>query len=93
MTWPAVADGSVVRLASSTSVASTRSNLAISRSRKASARSRRIRGALLGIPFQYAFSSMLVVGAGRDAAYVVERVAERVAATRPGGTIETATAT
>jgi putative flavoprotein involved in K+ transport len=47
----------------------------------------------LGIPFQYAFSSMLVLGAGRDAAYVVERVAERVAATRPGGTMETATAT
>jgi putative flavoprotein involved in K+ transport len=47
----------------------------------------------IGIPFQYAFSSMLVLGAGRDAAYVVERVADRVAATRPGGTMETATAT
>jgi putative flavoprotein involved in K+ transport len=35
----------------------------------------------LGIPFQYAFSSMLVAGAGRDAKYVVDRVAERVAAT------------
>jgi putative flavoprotein involved in K+ transport len=39
----------------------------------------------LGIPFQYAFSSMNIVGAGRDAKYVVDRVAERVAAqtTRP----------
>jgi putative flavoprotein involved in K+ transport len=35
----------------------------------------------LGIPFQYAFSSMLVAGAGRDAKYVVDRIAERVAAT------------
>ena len=34
----------------------------------------------LGIPFQYAFSSMNVVGAGRDARYVVDRIAERVAA-------------
>ena len=34
----------------------------------------------LGVPFQYAFSSMLVAGAGRDAGYVVERIAERVAA-------------
>ena len=34
----------------------------------------------LGVPFQYAFSSMLVAGAGRDAKYVVERIAERVAA-------------
>jgi putative flavoprotein involved in K+ transport len=32
----------------------------------------------LGIPFSYAFSSMLVSGAGRDAKYVVERIAERV---------------
>jgi putative flavoprotein involved in K+ transport len=35
----------------------------------------------LGVPFQYAFSSMLVAGAGRDAKYVVDRIAERVAAT------------
>jgi putative flavoprotein involved in K+ transport len=35
----------------------------------------------LGVPFQYAFSSMLVAGAGRDARFVVERIAERVAAT------------
>jgi putative flavoprotein involved in K+ transport len=35
----------------------------------------------LGVPFQYAFSSMLVAGAGRDAKYVVDRIAERVGAT------------
>ena len=35
----------------------------------------------LGVPFQYAFSSMLVTGAGRDARFVVERIAERVAKT------------
>jgi putative flavoprotein involved in K+ transport len=34
----------------------------------------------LGVPFQYAFTSMLVAGAGRDAKYVVDRLAERVAA-------------
>jgi putative flavoprotein involved in K+ transport len=32
----------------------------------------------LGVPFQYAFTSMLVAGAGRDARYVVDRIAERV---------------
>jgi putative flavoprotein involved in K+ transport len=32
----------------------------------------------LGILFQYAFSSMLVLGAGRDAAHVVDRIAERL---------------
>jgi putative flavoprotein involved in K+ transport len=31
----------------------------------------------LGIPFLYSFTSMLVNGAGRDAAYVVERIAGR----------------
>jgi putative flavoprotein involved in K+ transport len=36
----------------------------------------------LGLPFLYAFASMLVTGAGRDAAYVADRVAERVKATR-----------
>jgi putative flavoprotein involved in K+ transport len=36
----------------------------------------------LGVPFQYAFSSMLVAGAGRDAGYVVDRIAERVKASR-----------
>ncbi|MCV0402868.1 MAG: NAD(P)/FAD-dependent oxidoreductase [Chloroflexi bacterium] len=34
----------------------------------------------LGIPFQYSFTSMLVLGAGRDAAYVAEQVARRAAA-------------
>lgn len=33
----------------------------------------------LGIPFQYGFTSMLVVGAGRDAAYVADRIAARAA--------------
>jgi putative flavoprotein involved in K+ transport len=32
----------------------------------------------LGVPFSYAFTSMLVAGAGRDAKYVVDRIAERV---------------
>ena len=35
----------------------------------------------LGVPFQYAFASMLVTGAGRDAKYVVDRIAERVRST------------
>jgi putative flavoprotein involved in K+ transport len=39
----------------------------------------------LGVPFQYAFASMLVAGAGRDARYVVERLAERVRSTGPAG--------
>lgn len=33
----------------------------------------------VGVPFQYAFSSMLIGGAGRDAQYVVDRLAERAA--------------
>lgn len=33
----------------------------------------------LGIPFQYSFTSMLVLGAGRDAGHVAERVARRAA--------------
>ncbi len=37
----------------------------------------------LGIPFQFAFTSMLVLGAGRDAGYVVDRVA-RVSSARRG---------
>jgi putative flavoprotein involved in K+ transport len=37
----------------------------------------------LGIPFQYAFTSMLVAGAGRDANYVVDRIAERASVARP----------
>ena len=32
----------------------------------------------LGIPFTYAFTSMLVAGAGRDAGYVVDRIWDRV---------------
>jgi putative flavoprotein involved in K+ transport len=32
----------------------------------------------LGIPFTYSFTSMLVAGAGRDAAHVVDQVAKRV---------------
>jgi putative flavoprotein involved in K+ transport len=32
----------------------------------------------VGVPFQYAFSSMLVAGAGRDARFVAEHVAKRV---------------
>ncbi len=35
----------------------------------------------LGLPFLYAYASMLVAGAGRDAAYVAERVAARARAT------------
>jgi len=39
----------------------------------------------LGVLFQYSFTSMLIVGAGRDAAYVVDRIAERQAAGAPSG--------
>jgi putative flavoprotein involved in K+ transport len=35
----------------------------------------------LGIPFTYSFTSMLVAGAGRDAKYVVDRIAERAGGT------------
>jgi putative flavoprotein involved in K+ transport len=34
----------------------------------------------VGVPFQYAFSSMLITGVGRDARFVVDRIAERVRA-------------
>lgn len=37
---------------------------------------------VLGIPFLHSFGSMLVAGAGRDAAYVVDRIAERIDARR-----------
>jgi putative flavoprotein involved in K+ transport len=40
----------------------------------------------LGIPFQYSFTSMLVLGAGRDAAYVVDRLAARAADRTQGAT-------
>ncbi|MGH2475211.1 MAG: flavin-containing monooxygenase, partial [Candidatus Limnocylindrales bacterium] len=33
----------------------------------------------LGIPFLYSFTSMLVLGAGRDAGYVVDRLTARAA--------------
>jgi putative flavoprotein involved in K+ transport len=46
----------------------------------------------VGVPFQYAFSSMLVDGAGRDAKYVVEQVAARVAATAGSPAVEVAAA-
>lgn len=46
----------------------------------------------LGVPFQYAFTSMLVTGAGRDAKYVVDRIAERVAATADSRAVEAAAA-
>ncbi len=39
----------------------------------------------LGVPFQYAFTSMLVTGAGRDAKYVVQRLTERAKSTAPTG--------
>jgi putative flavoprotein involved in K+ transport len=46
----------------------------------------------LGIPFTYAFASMLVAGAGRDAKYVVDRIAERVGATARAGAMAPAAA-
>ena len=46
----------------------------------------------LGVPFQFAFSSMLVAGAGRDAKYVVDRIAERVTASSTHRSAEPAVA-
>lgn len=46
----------------------------------------------VGVPFQYAFTSMLITGAGRDAKYVVDRIAERVAATAKPPLVEAAAA-
>jgi putative flavoprotein involved in K+ transport len=46
----------------------------------------------LGVPFQWAFSSMLVGGAGRDASYVVKQLAQRVRARRTAGSMVPATA-
>jgi len=46
----------------------------------------------LGVPFQFAFSSMLVAGAGRDAKYVVDRIAERVTASSTNRSAEPAVA-
>jgi putative flavoprotein involved in K+ transport len=39
----------------------------------------------LGVLFQYSFTSMLIIGAGRDAAYVVDRIADRLVDARPVG--------
>lgn len=39
----------------------------------------------LGIPFLYSFTSMLVLGAGRDAAHVVDRLAARADGPEHGG--------
>lgn len=44
----------------------------------------------LGLLFQYSFTSMLVLGAGRDAAYVVDRVAARARITPARRTQESA---
>jgi putative flavoprotein involved in K+ transport len=46
----------------------------------------------LGVPFSYAFSSMLVAGAGRDAKYVVDRIAERAQANSSAGALAPARA-
>ncbi len=46
----------------------------------------------LGVPFQYAFSSMLVAGAGRDAEYVVDRIAERIKSPQSGRRMATVSA-
>jgi putative flavoprotein involved in K+ transport len=46
----------------------------------------------LGVPFSYAFTSMLVAGAGRDAKYVVDRIAERARSTADSAAMTPATA-
>jgi putative flavoprotein involved in K+ transport len=46
----------------------------------------------LGIPFTYSFASMLVLGAGRDAKYVVDRIAERAGATSKAAAMAPASA-
>jgi len=46
----------------------------------------------LGVPFQWAFSSMLVAGAGRDARYLVKQLAKRVRARQAASSIVPATA-
>lgn len=45
----------------------------------------------LGVPFTYGFTSMLVAGAGRDAKYVVHRIAERAGPKRGARPAERAT--
>lgn len=46
----------------------------------------------LGVPFTYGFTSMLVAGAGRDAGYVVERIAKRVGSGQRARRMATASA-
>lgn len=46
----------------------------------------------VGVPFQYAFSSMLISGAGRDARFVVDRIAERAALRTRSGSLAPAAA-
>jgi putative flavoprotein involved in K+ transport len=46
----------------------------------------------LGIPFTYSFASMLVLGAGRDAKYVVDRIAARAGATSKAAAMAPASA-
>lgn len=46
----------------------------------------------LGIPFTYGFTSMLVAGAGRDAAHVVGRIAQRAGARDATRSMEAASA-
>jgi putative flavoprotein involved in K+ transport len=46
----------------------------------------------LGVPFQWAFSSMNVYGAGRDAKYIVDRIAERITSPRPAHALGAASA-
>jgi len=43
----------------------------------------------LGVPFQWAFGSMNVFGAGRDARFVVDRIAERVTERHPKAVLGT----
>jgi putative flavoprotein involved in K+ transport len=43
----------------------------------------------LGVPFQWAFGSMNVFGAGRDARFVVDRIAERLTDRRPAAVLGT----
>jgi len=47
---------------------------------------------VLGVLFTYAFSSMLVGGAGRDAAYVVDQLARRAGQTGPAPSRQAASA-
>lgn len=46
-----------------------------------------------GLAFQYAFSSMLILGAGRDAKYVAKHVASRASNSRAAASVEAVVAT